>query len=102
MKKSSQPRKLSFSKVVNSGYYLLWHVPHLGFVWDNNMRSVAVDNLALEGNLAPIEIGSWLIANKASKIDRYYGPLAEADLHRQFASLSDEPEAIKKFANKYG
>ena len=108
--KFSQNRIFSFNRGVSAGAYLLWQVHQLGYVWDNDLQSE--DNHMSEETLASIESNPliivekapWLIANKASNMERRYAPFRETNLHRRFGRLSNNltPEAIKKFADRYG
>lgn len=93
-----EAESIPFDVMTRGPFAFLWPVPDVGFEWDED----ASPALPLELSDARETKGPWLVAVEPEGRQRQYAPLATKGLHRRLAAVRPQPEAILRFANKYG
>ncbi|MBI4491371.1 MAG: hypothetical protein HY690_01070 [Chloroflexi bacterium] len=84
-----------FEAMARGPFAALLQVPVQGYRWDAELTEGEPQDGDHQWLVAPVPVGVPFPA-------RQYAPLAVPNLHRRFARLRRTPEAVLKFANRYG
>ena len=89
---------IPFDVMTRGPFAFLWPVPEAGFEWDEHASPAPLQELMDARETK----GPWLIPVEAEGGWHRKALLASKGLHRRLAAVRPQPEAILRFANKYG
>jgi len=93
----NKTEKVPFSDMVEGSYLFRWAVVEEGYEFDSSLK-ITPGFYELPGRID--QQPPWLIPRSNS--GWMYSPLSIHTLHRDFAKLGNDQNAILQFANKYG